>query len=178
MMLHLQQFETFPAHVLLRGEPGEIRPDYEGLVDVKSVSLELDIQKPGEEYFCRGEVVAQVQLECARCLDAFERELVNQTDFIICDRESFDARAEEAIDDEDYAFFEGSNLTVDLSVIVQQTILLAISMKPLCSDDCRGLCPECGANLNITSCRCQAEQTDPRWDALKRSTDNKQMSKD
>ncbi len=171
-MLHLQQFETFPAHVLLQGQPGEIQVDYEGLLELKNVRVELDIQMSGEEYFCQGNVMSLVKLECARCLGAFERELVNQTDFIISDRESYDARAKEAIDDEDYAFFEGSDLAVDLSDIVRQTILLAISMKPLCSDDCRGLCPACGANLNVTACQCRVEKTDARWDALKKLTDN------
>lgn len=171
-MLHLQQFETFPAHVLLQGQPGEIQVDYEGLLELKNVRVELDIQMSGEEYFCQGNVMSLVKLECARCLGAFERELVNRTDFIISDRESYDARAKEAIDDEDYAFFEGSDLAVDLSDIVRQAILLAISMKPLCSDDCRGLCPACGANLNVTACQCRAEKTDARWDALKKLTDN------
>lgn len=171
-MLHLQQFETFPVHVLLQGKPGEIQVEHEGLLELKDVKVELDIQQSGEEYFCQGNVISLVKLECARCLGAFERELVNRTDFIISDRESFDARAKEAIDDEDYAFFEGSDLAVDLSDIVRQTILLAISMKPLCSDECLGLCPKCGVNLNVTTCRCQIDKTDPRWDALKKLTDN------
>jgi uncharacterized protein len=168
----LQQFETFPVHVLLQGKPGEIQVEHEGLLELKDVKVELDIQQSGEEYFCQGNVISLVKLECARCLGAFERELVNRTDFIISDRESFDARAKEAIDDEDYAFFEGSDLAVDLSDIVRQTILLAISMKPLCSDECLGLCPKCGVNLNVTTCRCQIDKTDPRWDALKKLTDN------
>ena len=171
-MLHLQQFETFPAHVLLQGQPGEIQVDYEGLLELKNVRVELDIQMSGEEYFCQGNVMSLVKLECARCLGTFERDLVNRTDFIISDRESYDGRAKEAIDDEDYAFFEGSDLAVDLSDIVRQAILLAISMKPLCSDDCRGLCPACGVNLNVTACQCRVEKTDARWDALKKLTDN------
>jgi uncharacterized protein len=171
-MLHLQQLETFPAHVLLQGQPGDIQVDYEGLLGLEDVRVELDIQQSGEEFFCQGKVMSLVRMECSRCLGAFERELNNQTDFIISDRESCEARAKEAIDDEDYVFFEGSDLAVDLSDIVRQTILLAISMKPLCSDDCRGLCPVCGANLNVTACGCRTEKTDTRWDALKKLTDN------
>ncbi len=171
-MLHLQQFETFPAHVLLQGQPNEIQVDFEALLDVKDIRVELDIQQAGEEYFCQGNVISLVQMECARCLGTFERELTNPTDFIICDRASYDERAKEAIDDEDYAFFEGSDLSVDLSDIARQAILLAISMKPVCADDCRGLCPECGVNLNVTTCRCRTEKTDRRWDALKKLTDN------
>ena len=173
-MLHLQQFETFPARTVLQGEPFEIEGEFETVLKVKDTGLDLNIQKSGEEYFCQGSLKALVQMECARCLGSFEREVANQTDFIICDRDSFEARAKEAIDDEDYAFFQGSDLSVDLSDIVRQTVILAISMKPLCSEDCRGLCPDCGANLNDDSCRCRAEKTDPRWDALKKLTDNKQ----
>ena len=75
----------------------------------------------------------------------------------------------EGIDDnEDYIFFKSSDLQADLSDIVRQAIILAVGMKPLCSEDCRGLCPDCGVNLNKQSCRCASEKIDPRWEGLKK----------
>jgi uncharacterized protein len=44
---------------------------------------------------------------------------------------------------------------------------MAVPMKPLCREDCRGLCPTCGEDLNVTACGCAAEAADPRWEALR-----------
>ena len=55
---------------------------------------------------------------------------------------------------------------VDLEPLVRDAVLLHLPLAPLCADDCLGLCPVCGANLNLTSCSCAAEIRDPRWSAL------------
>lgn len=56
---------------------------------------------------------------------------------------------------------------IDLTQMILEQIVLALPMKPLCRVDCRGLCPECGANRNTASCACTQEDTDPRWASLK-----------
>lgn len=168
MILNLRELDSFPAHVILDGDPGKIIPDYEGILGIKEVTISLDVQKSGEEYFCQGVVDATVRLECARCLSEFDFELRNKTDFIICSEGLYAERAKQGIDDEDYAFFQGPDLQVDLTDIVRQTIILAVGMKPLCSENCQGLCPRCGTNLNERTCTCAAESIDPRWEGLKR----------
>ncbi len=55
---------------------------------------------------------------------------------------------------------------VDLDDLVREQILLALPTRQLCRDDCKGLCPTCGANLNQTTCDCSAEEIDPRFAAL------------
>ena len=55
---------------------------------------------------------------------------------------------------------------LDLSEVLRQAILLALPLTPLCSPDCAGLCPTCGANLNTESCTCETSALDPRWAAL------------
>jgi uncharacterized protein len=56
---------------------------------------------------------------------------------------------------------------LDLGELLREQFLLALPMKPLCDDGCRGLCPECGANLNRTPCGCAPTWEDPRLAALK-----------
>ncbi len=168
MILYLREFDSFPAHVLLEGDPARMTPDYDGLRRVEKVKAELDIQQSGEEYFCQGEVEATVWQECSRCLREFEARIRNKMEFIICSESLYTARTSRAIDDEDYVFFQGPGVQADLTDIVKQTIILAVGMKPLCSEDCRGLCPNCGVNLNEQSCRCTAERIDPRWEELKK----------
>ena len=157
MILDLREFETFPAHKLLIGEPVEL-----------ALEADLRIQKSGEEYFCQGKVNAIVNVECSRCLNGFDLELENETDFIICSEADHAEDEKEAIDTEDYVYFSGSDIQADISEIVRQTIILSVAMKPLCSEDCKGICPQCGINLNENTCSCETEKIDPRWESLKK----------
>ena len=166
MILDIREFETFPAHKILESGPGQLTVDFEGIKRIEKVVLDLTIQQSGEEYYCQGKVKADVALECARCLREFSGELVSDTDFIVCSKEIHENR-EDAIDTEDYAFFEGGDLQADVSDIVRQAIILALTIKPLCSEDCKGFCPTCGENRNEKSCDCKNERIDPRWEGLK-----------
>ena len=68
-------------------------------------------------------------------------------------------------EDNDY-YIVVENMRLDLDGLVSEDIFLAMPSRFLCSENCRGLCPVCGADLNVISCGCTAE-TDPRWDVLK-----------
>jgi uncharacterized protein len=59
---------------------------------------------------------------------------------------------------------------VDLNELIREQFYLALPMKPLCTEECRGLCPQCGANLNTDTCDCATEWVDPRLAALKNIT--------
>lgn len=167
MILYLGEFVSFPAHKLLSAGSGEISVNYQGIQGVNEAELDLDIQKSDDEFFCQGHLRASVSVECARCLKMSVVEVNNATDFVVCSRESHETR-KDIIDSEDYVYYEGQNLKADLTDIVRQTIILSISMKPLCSEDCRGLCQKCGVNLNDASCTCQTTETDGRWEGLKK----------
>ncbi len=168
MILELREIDSFPAHVFLEGNPEKLVLDYNGIRGIKEIAVSLEIQKTDEEYFCQGEIEARVRLECARCLREFDSRIKNKTNFIICSESLHAARSGQGIDNEDYVFFQGPDLQADLTDIVRQSIILAVGMKPLCSEDCRGLCPNCGVNLNEQTCSCIAEKGDPRWESLKK----------
>ena len=165
MILDLRAFEEFPAKATIQASQGGLSPFADSVVRVNSAEIELAIQKSDDEFFCQGQVTAQVVLECARCLTRFESKLTGSLGFIAC---SADDIAEYlGRDTEEYVPFSGNDLSVDLVGPVQQALMLALPMKPLCADDCRGLCPSCGVNLNEKTCDCENETTDPRWDGLK-----------
>ena len=69
-------------------------------------------------------------------------------------------------DDLNVSFYKDDQ--IDLGEVMREQFYLALPMKPLCREDCRGLCPVCGVNRNRESCTCQAEWVDPRMDALRR----------
>jgi uncharacterized protein len=56
---------------------------------------------------------------------------------------------------------------IDLNELLREQFYLELPMKPLCGDECRGLCPQCGTNLNTATCSCAAQQVDPRLAPLR-----------
>lgn len=66
--------------------------------------------------------------------------------------------------DEDVVIYSGNE--IELDEIITNSFLMNVSGKYLCSDDCKGLCPHCGINLNEASCSCQDDIIDPRWEKL------------
>jgi uncharacterized protein len=98
--------------------------------------------------------------ECRRCLRPLEGELRTEV------RELYRARAEREPPDADEETYplEGDHL--DLQPLVRDAILLELPLAPLCQDDCQGLCPTCGAELNAGPCACAPGPVDPRWAAL------------
>lgn len=167
MIINLKEFEKFPAKKHIIAEPDSITVEYDGFLKVKELSHSLDIHQSSDEYFCIGRIEAVVLLECARCLNEFEMKIDTKTDFIICTIDKFE-KEKEIIDNEDYVYFEGGSHQADLTPIVQQALILSMSIQPLCDNDCKGLCSGCGINLNNHSCQCKTEVIDPRWEGLKK----------
>ena len=172
MVLDLRQFETFPVRKVLQGNLEALSIDFDSIDRIKDIEVILDIQKSDNEYFCQAKITASVDLECSRCLKSFNSIVKDNTDFIVC---SFDYVEDnkDIIDNEEYVCFKGTNLSVDLTNVIRQAIILAVSMKPLCTDDCQGLCPRCGINLNDKKCSCHEEHIDERWEDLKKLSGKK-----
>lgn len=113
----------------------------------------------------QGHLAAEVTLACARCLapvgvplDVPLEELYTPTLDILTGKP---VEPEE----EDRALWIDAHHILDLTEVLRQNVLVAVPMQVLCKQDCRGLCPTCGSNLNEGPCDCQPE-TDPRWAAL------------
>ncbi len=167
MILDLRKYEDFPVRELLDIGPSQVRLFRDDVKKIISVLIDLSIQKSGEEYFCRGKITALVMLECSRCLEETSTELFETADFIICSANRATVKDKNIVDDEDYVYYQGDELRVDLSDIIHQTLILALPMKPLCSETCRGLCPRCGMNLNTGRCNCRVKEPDERWRGLR-----------
>ena len=103
-----------------------------------------------------------LDLSCDRCGKEFSREKVVKLDSLV-------AQNLEDDENEEIILLEGTEL--DLDEVVTTVFVLAMDTKNLCSDDCKGLCAKCGANLNEELCRCKPE-VDPRLAALAQLLDN------
>lgn len=120
----------------------------------------------------RGKLEGRIQGECGRCLTTFERSADQPFDLFFYPIEMI-ARSEEVAvsgDDLDYGFYEDGGLL--LSDVVGEQMQLWLPMRPLCQDECRGICPDCGANRNENECSCAENREDPRWEALQKLKPN------
>jgi uncharacterized protein len=115
-----------------------------------------------------GNIETKVELVCARCLEPVVDEVSRSFDLFYSplpkDEKPEEARLKE--DDAEIGFYEGEGLF--LADVLREQVLLALPMKAICRSDCRGLCPNCGANLNHEECRCETHATDPRLAPLAR----------
>ena len=88
--------------------------------------------------------------------------------FSACIVRKYDAKAVMSADGgEDVILLHPNDNIVDMTDQIRQVLALAMPMKPICSEDCRGLCPQCGANLNEETCDCRSDEIDERWEGLK-----------
>ena len=129
-------------------------------VEVLDASVDGKITCSGGVLVLEAKVSGQLKTACARCL----KELTLPLGFDFS--ETLVQEGTESDKDVDSVIiFEGTE--IDVGEIVANNILLNISSKYLCSDDCRGLCPKCGKNLNEETCDCDFFEIDPRWEKLK-----------
>jgi len=147
--------------------PGEkLRPAGVGEMPVGPVTVTGTLSPSGHEYIFFGSVSGSIQAPCDRCLElaqmAFENEVtwtfvegaVESRAADESDDESDDDFLEE-IDDDSVIPFDGQ--TIDMAPTVWEEVMLAVPAKMLCSEECLGLCPKCGANLNRGACGCKPE---------------------
>lgn len=109
----------------------------------------------GDRYLAKGTVRGRRQTVCDRCL----RPVVRDLD---C---TFEQLFREQPDDDDSRLCDGQ--TLDLDDTVDETVRLAAPSQTLCREDCRGLCPQCGKDLNEGPCDCAPSFVDPRLDKLR-----------
>ena len=102
---------------------------------------------------------------CARCVEPVQTPLTGSFDLIFRPQEADADSGERAItpDETEIGYYEESGLS--LEDVVREQVLLSLPSRTLCKEDCKGLCPRCGQNLNLESCNCNPT-ADPRWNAL------------
>jgi uncharacterized protein len=136
-------------------------PDGELAAD-SEVSLELTLSATGSLITAHGVVRTSTSLTCARCLEPYDQEIEADFDIVIRRGKSGLMLEDEA--DSSIAF---GDEWIAFDVPVREAVILSMPMKPLCEEDCQGLCTVCGTNLNRETCTCQREPADARWDELK-----------
>ena len=133
---------------------------------VSDVALMLQVRKDGKNYRVTGRLRTRVQISCCRCLDPFEVHREIGVDLMYFPQSANRGEVEAEIFNKDLSTAFYRDEQIDLADMVREQLQLAVPMKPLCRDECRGLCPVCGTNLNIERCACDTRWRDPRLAAL------------
>ncbi len=128
------------------------------------VSLSLDVDRRGGDVFIRGMVGARAVLGCSRCLNEYSLEIETSLELWCIVGGESDGADEE--DRENVIRVSAGAMFVDLADPVRSELLVLLPLKPLCDEGCKGICPGCGIDLNISSCSCGSDGHDNRWDAL------------
>ncbi len=134
--------------------------------DNSLVQGEIGLMHTDRSILAKGTLHTEIELTCSRCLSLFscpltlniEEEYFPTTDVV--------TGATLPLPDEPGCFTIDEDNILDLTEAIRQYALLTIPMKPLCREDCAGLCPTCGCNLNEGPCNCSPNPVDSRWSEL------------
>jgi uncharacterized protein len=147
---------------------GEIPPDdpvWEGtdLALAEPLRVELRAHSVGEGLLVRGTMRTRLRLECRRCLAPVEQEIDDEVDLLF--EPMADEEEEVALSGEVYPLPPRGD-QIDLRPALREQLLLRVPDYVVCDEECRGLCPQCGTDLNRATCSCVPETGPSPWDAL------------
>jgi uncharacterized protein len=168
MIVDLTEIEgsSLPFEVTIT--PTELRLEEEaGLRFVKDVSVTGEVQRHSAEIDVKGHIAAPVEIDCSRCLNPVAQDLAIdfRVSYVTPENFAVDKEREVLADDLDTDVLDSDRL--DMNEVVREQILLNLPEQVFCRPDCKGICPGCGVDRNLTDCECDLEGTDPRWAALK-----------
>lgn len=167
MFLDISQMRGARDRIDRSYPPSAFDPEAGAYRVVEPVRLAFEIFKDHQRFRIFGRVVTGLELTCSRCLEGFRLPVDAAFDLLYTPEQENVGEGEIEVGDDDLSTAFYRDQTIDLGGLMREQFLLALPMKPLCSDTCRGLCPACGTNWNSGVCSCSRQWTDPRLEELK-----------
>ena len=167
MIIDLANVGVVAKKIELSFDPVEIDLEGECVKLTCNVVLTGETQRVDARAHVTGVINTDVSLDCVRCLEPVARhfDIPFHAVFVDASEETTDTEAEIGDHELDESLAEDGK--IDMAEVVREQILLAMPEQVFCREGCKGLCPKCGANLNLIDCRCADDDIDPRWAALK-----------
>ncbi len=126
------------------------------------VNIRVKVNKSEDTMLCTVSFQTTARFVCDRCLEEFEQAVDSRFRLLFhIGKDTWQTTEDEVV------HIPMETVEVDINPWIFEYLILAIPMKMLCREDCKGLCPECGVNLNETTCGCHRELIDPRWEKLR-----------
>ncbi|MBB6735526.1 YceD family protein [Cohnella zeiphila] len=166
MLLNVQELAQSkePARLEESFDASDAFASIRDAVPISPVSAKLTASYADGVIEVTGTVSCKIRLSCSRCLEptAEELRIPFEETFKVVSKET---REPSEPDDDLFVPIEGERL--ELRPYVLEELIVQLPLAPLCREDCKGLCPECGTNRNVAECGCSADKVDPRLEALK-----------
>jgi uncharacterized protein len=148
-------------------QPQEVGDEGETYRVAAPVEVAFDIHKDKEKFRLVGSVKTELELPCSRCLEPFRFPIDAPFDIRFLPASEMATEDEREVPEEDLETSYYRDDKIELNELLREQFYLALPMKPLCSEGCKGLCPQCGTNLNAGTCDCSPAWEDPRLAPLK-----------
>jgi uncharacterized protein len=153
-----------PETAIERVFPPDAFPPEDAFRLVAPAVLSATLHKDEDRFQLRGQLTTTLELTCSRCAEPFLLPVDSSVELRFLPQALAGQRDADPDDDPTTAFYADDR--IDLGQVVREQCYLAIPMKPLCTPDCKGLCPQCGINLNNERCDCVTRWQDPRLAVL------------
>jgi uncharacterized protein len=164
MKLLISQITDTPKELDFGENPDELNRLYSG--DDKDFRFPQPLRvhvvyyRSGADLFFHGRVATVIEGHCSRCLKSYSFPLEKEFDFVLAPDSRSPKNKELNAAELGLSFYRGDEL--NLEPLIREQVLLALPTRPLCDENCRGLCPSCGVDLNERDCRCANAESDPR----------------
>ncbi|UCF63706.1 MAG: DUF177 domain-containing protein [bacterium] len=134
---------------------------YRNEVYPRDLSVEVDLNKFEKNISCQISISTLAHYQCDRCLAEYDRNFSERLDIL------FHVGPQEIETDEDEVVSISPDLKeIDITLYIEECLIVSIPMKLLCKESCKGICAGCGADLNTENCKCAETPHDSRWDKL------------
>ncbi len=134
---------------------------------LRPVNVVLNLSRRPDHVRITGKIEGSLEVNCHRCLKPFPLPLDEPVDLYLVEQQRMPKDADKEIEPDElvYEFFDGE--VIDVDQLVAEQIFLALPVKVLCSEECKGICTGCGANLNEEACRCKTDSIRSPFSKLK-----------
>ena len=167
MRIELENLEGGKSEFAHVYNPDELNPVDERVKLIAPARVHGKIRLAGNEVFLNGHVDTRAQVECDRCLQPVEIPVSADFELEYISGSEYETSAAVELTEAEMSVSVFDGKAIDVDEIVKEQILLAVPTRMLCREDCKGICPQCGTDLNAGKCDCVTDDIDPRWAALK-----------
>ena len=127
-----------------------------------TLNVRVKLDRFGKDYKIDVSIQTRAHYTCDRCLKEYEPEFSAQLSQI------YETDSDRTISDDDIKILPANAVEIDIRPLLHETIVLNHPIKMVCVEECKGICPGCGVDLNVEACTCFAGEVDPRWAELKK----------
>lgn len=145
-----------------------IRTEHEAIFFSGPATLDVTLFNNGGPLTLNGSLKGDIRLACGRCLEYFDMPVEAEISEVYYNESMPEIKPGEG---EEWTPFKGDRIDITPEVI--KSLLSALPMKLVCREECRGLCQDCGANLNVSACGCEKDDIDIRFEALRKLMEDK-----